>query len=393
MQQFVDSVIVIVKSVERKLAAEIAELRQRLADVRHGVDGAPGQKGDPGKDVDPAIVDGLKAEITALRAEMQSLVAEHRTVKTVVLDEGDIRGFVRDDDVLAKSWSDQIDAAVAKAANAIPAPKDGQSVALSDVLGAVEPLIAAKVAEAVAAIPVPENGKPGPAGADGKSIDPAVVDVMVAAQVERAVAALPRAKDGTSVTVDEFVPVIEAQVSKAVAGLPRAKDGVGLTGGLIDKDGHLVLTLSDGTLTPLGRVVGADGADGGKGDRGEDGAPGRDGSWDQVKVERVSERVIRIVHKDGTPLEGGELKFTHPVFRDTYVDGKQYDEGDMVQWDGSGWIALKDGPTMKPGTGKPEVTGWKLWIKKGAEGKVGKAGPVGPVGPRGDLGPQGRSGY
>jgi hypothetical protein len=40
------------------------------------------------------------------------------------------------------------------------------------------------------------------------------------------------------------------------------KDGVGLAGALIDRDGSLVVTLTNGEVKSLGSVVGKDGADG-----------------------------------------------------------------------------------------------------------------------------------
>jgi hypothetical protein len=164
---------------------------------------------------------------------------------------------------------------------------------------------------------------------------------------------------------------------------PKGDDGAK---GLDGRDGL------PGVPGPKG-ADGINGKDGADGRHGQDGAPGRDGTLEQLKLERVSERVIRFCFKDGTPVEGGEVKLNHPVFRGTYGDETAYDEGDLVQWDGSGWIAVRDLPPLMPGTSKPEVTGWKLWIKKGAEGKVGKAGPSGPMGPRGEMGPQGRNGY
>src|SRR5690606_9881059 len=72
-------------------------------------------------------------------------------------------------------------------------------------------------------------------------------------------------------------------------GAPGAdgKDGVGMAGGLIDRSGHLILTLTDGTTRDMGLVVGKDGADG------RDGAPGRDGfGFDDMAVKYDGERTI-----------------------------------------------------------------------------------------------------
>ena len=58
------------------------------------------------------------------------------------------------------------------------------------------------------------------------------------------------------------------------------KDGVSVVSALIDNNGELVITLSDGTVQKLGKIVGSDGADGKdgiNGTNGEDGTDGKDG--------------------------------------------------------------------------------------------------------------------
>jgi len=49
------------------------------------------------------------------------------------------------------------------------------------------------------------------------------------------------------------------------------KDGIGITDSVINADGELVVTYSDGTSDNLGKVVGADGHDGQPGNDGQDG--------------------------------------------------------------------------------------------------------------------------
>jgi len=121
--------------------------------------------------------------------------------------------------------------------------------------------IESAVKAAVAAIPSP---------APGKDCDMA----QVAAMVADAVKALPAPKDGTpgaSVTVADLAPVIAAEVAKAVSAIPAPKDGLGLAGAMIDRDGALQITLTNGDVKNLGLVVGRDGIDGTKGIDGKDG--------------------------------------------------------------------------------------------------------------------------
>lgn len=60
---------------------------------------------------------------------------------------------------------------------------------------------------------------------DGDSVTPDQLAPMVEATVAKAVAALPPPAPGKGVTVDELRPVVEQEVAKAVAALPAPKDG------------------------------------------------------------------------------------------------------------------------------------------------------------------------
>ena len=75
-------------------------------------------------------------------------------------------------------------------------------------------------------------------------------------------------------------------LGKVTADAPDGKDGApgtngrGIAEAVVNEDGELVLTYTDGETQNLGRVVGADGADGEKGadgKDGQDGKPGKDG--------------------------------------------------------------------------------------------------------------------
>ena len=85
---------------------------------------------------------------------------------------------------------------------AMPAPQDGKGVDAAEM--------AAMVAKAVESLP--------PAQVIERTVDAAVVQAHVAAEVQRAVAALPVPKDGRDADPEH----VAAVVAKAVEALPRA---------------------------------------------------------------------------------------------------------------------------------------------------------------------------
>ncbi len=65
--------------------------------------------------------------------------------------------------------------------------------------------------------------------------------------------------------------------------------------------------------------------------------------------------------------------------RGPWTGSVQYHLDDMVTSGGSGWVALVEGATGRPGTSKD----WRLFVMKGRDGKDGAPGPRGPIGPAG----------
>src|SRR5690606_23475705 len=79
---------------------------------------------------------------------------------------------------------------------------------------------------------------------------------------------------------DELMAELREDIAKAVAAIPlpengkdgepgpkgdpgeKGADGVGISGAMIDRDGSLLITLANGEVKNLGRVVGKDGKDG-----------------------------------------------------------------------------------------------------------------------------------
>jgi hypothetical protein len=142
------------------------------------------------------------------------------------------------------------------------------------------------------------------------------------------------------------------------------KDGLDATSFLVDRDGHLIATLSDGAARDLGQIIGKDG---------NDGAPGKDGrdgfSLDDFDVERGSDgRTFTLKFEQGDTRHEYELTFPVPVYCGVYKEGDEYVPGDMVTWGGSLWHC-DAGTKDKPGT-----DGWTLAVKKGRDGKDAKVG-------------------
>ena len=356
----------------------------------------------PGKDADPVDMDA---------------------VRTMIVEEcKDIRAGL--ESTIGPEMQEALSVMVTEAVKAIPVPiapelpdiasMIGESV--SKAVSAIElptapelPDIAAMVGDAVKAIelPAPIPGKDAdpidmdvvkelidaavsalPLARDGKDADPIDMDAVHKRvkdtlseglkRYQETVEAIPTPQDGKSVTLDEVKPLIDDAVSKAVAALPPArdgKDGADITAAMIDRIGHLHITLSNGDVKDVGQVVGDDGVD-----------CDFDGVWklinakldswpkpkdgmgfDDLSVEYDGERTFKFVMTRGT--ETKEYAFDVPVliYRDLYSDAKTYVRGDSVTWDGSIWHAQVDGAKEKPGTGKE----WRLAVKKGKPGKDG----------------------
>lgn len=186
----------------------------------------------------------------------------------------------------------------------------------------------------------------------------------LAALVNDAVAALPPAQDGKSVEIEQVLPVIAAEVAKAFEAYPVPKDGKpgrdgrGIKDLLIDREGHLIATMDDGTTKDLGHIIGKDGKDG------QDGAPGF--GLDDFDCTPIDERTIKMEFVRGEVKHSYELQFPVVVYRGVFKEGKQYERGDMTTWGGSLWHC--DTPTKD----KPGTESWTLAAKKGRDGKDGK---------------------
>lgn len=310
-----------------------------------------------------------------------------------------------------------IDAAVAKMISGIPTPRDGRDgkdgvdgVSVDPVV--VEALVTSHVAKAVSALPAPRDGK------DGRDIDPASLELVISAHVDKAIAKLPNPKDGTSVTVDDVAPLVAAEVTKAVAAIPVPvngrdglagkdgssvsiddvvplivreieqrvaaipvpKDGAGFTGAVVNREGHLVLTLSNGTTQDVGLVIGNDGAPGvdGKDAVGTPGIDGKDGldglGFDDYDLTLDETRgwIFRLGQGDRVK----EWILGLPFDAKVWAAGTTYPKGAGTTWDGHYWIAQAQ-TSEQPGEGSPA---WRLAVRRGKQGREGKQGKDGSPG-------------
>ena len=204
-----------------------------------------------------------------------------------------------------------------------------------------------------------QNGVDGKDGADGRDADP-VSEVQIAAAVERYLTANPppAGKDGADGADGK-----DGEKGADGADGRDGADGVGLAGAMIDRDGALNVTLTNGEVRSLGPVVGRDGRDG---ERGPEGFSLTDFETDW----RPDEKILVL------SWDAGDTRYSHELFipylRDAgvWTDGSSYLKGDGVTWGGSFWIA-QDDTAEKPDGSKA----WRLSVKKGRDGKE-FAGPV-----------------
>lgn len=198
------------------------------------------------------------------------------------------------------------------------------------------------------------DGKDGQDGRDGKDVDPAtlreivseLVRAEVSKQVPEAIAALPTPERGEKGEDGE----------RGADG----KDGAGIADLVIDRDGNLIASFTDGRMKHLGQVVGKDGRDGGDG---KDGIPFGVDDLDMTLLE--DGRTLRMSFTKGDTEYAFQIPFPVVIDRGVFADGKSYEEGDGVTWGGSFWIAQR-ATGSKPDSAD---SGWRLAVKRGRDGK------------------------
>jgi hypothetical protein len=304
--------------VREATAAAVAPLNERIAGLEAQLKAVP-----PPFDPEPMLA-GLEASLAG--------VAEAASKAALATVEDEVRRVVDD----------------------IPPPKDGQSVTPEDVAPMIREIIVAEVS----ALPL-QKGDDGRDGADA-------TDEMIARAVSEYLTANPP-RDGIDGKAGQDGE--DGQHGRdGVDGKDgeNGKDGAGLADALIDHEGTLVLTFTDGTVKSLAKVVGRDGLDGKDGKDGEAGPIGL--GFDDLDLSLHEDgRTVLMSFERGDTKQTFELGFPVVLDRGVFKDGEAYEKGDAVTWAGSLWIA-QEPTTEKPETGK----GWRLAVKRGRDGTDAK---------------------
>jgi hypothetical protein len=287
------------------------------------------------------------------------------------------RKIVTEEDVAA-----MVNAAVAKAIAALPVPangkdgeagprgKDADPVDYAQLSAALAPVAAEAAAKAVADLPKPERGpqgEPGEKGADGRDADPIEVKDVVSELIADADVKALLSMLSTEAVAKHFEanPVRDGRDGER--GPPgekgeRGAEGVGVADLLIDREGALVATMTDGRMKSLGPVVGKDG------DAGRDGKDGRDGAdFTDVTFEYDGERTLTIRGKGGDIVK----RLPIPIGRGYWSEGKAAEQGDVLTHDGTSYIAIRD---TKAKPCKENSEDWRIMARKGRDGKDGRNG-------------------
>ncbi len=239
-----------------------------------------------------------------------------------------------------------------------------------------------------------EKGDPGEPGRDGTDAEPVLVadvvrelvatealapliDLMVAEAVAKYFAANPvqhgrdgeDGADGRDGADGERGP--QGEKGEPGSNGVDGKDGVGLADALIDRDGALVLTMTDGRAKTLGVVIGRDGAAG---------ADGRDG-LSMVDVSRIYDaETHEVVERWTVAGEAKELRYPAGGIRPGgfWREGMKCYALQAITHDGALWIAKRD-TAARPCL--ENADDWQLAARKGRDGRDGKDGrpPPGPV--------------
>lgn len=300
-----------------------------------------------GKDADPAeIARMVKAAVDALPKPQDGRSITLDDVQPVIkevtmrleLDASNVRKTV--EDALA---------AVDERMKSIRQPDDGHSVTIDDVRPMLDEAIKQLRQDADEAIAEPLKMAEGARD-----------------QLLKAVGELRQPEDGKSVTVDDVAPIIMAEIEKAVAAIPVPKDGAGVAGAMIDRDGNLNLTLTNGEIKNLGRVEGKDGVDG--------------ISLESFDLEYLPES-HEIAAKSSCAGRVKELRYPAGGIRPAgyWRDGSKAKAGDVWTRNGSMWIAKRD-TSVSP---EPKSEDWYLAVQRGRDGesivKTVREGPELPI--------------
>lgn len=227
-----------------------------------------------------------------------------------------------------------------------------------------------------------EPGPPGPAGKDAEPLDAQPI-------TEAVLKVVSAHQEAERLRLDDVI-------AKAIAAIPQPELPVSVSGGLVDREGQLVLTLTDGQAKVVGRVAAKelDPLDvqrqireqleaWPKPENGKDGQPGKDGrdgadglGFEDLSVEFDGTRELSFRLSRGEMVKTFPIRLPIPVYEGVYRPERTYEAGSSVTFGGSLWLAQAE-TNEKPGEG---ATAWRLAVKRGADGKSGPQGLPGKDG-------------
>lgn len=324
------------------------------------VNGEPGRDGRDADPVDPAVVRGMVDEALALVPPTDP--AEVAALLRADLEIG-LRGFATD--LIA----------------GLPLPRDGQDGKDGDPVE-MERMVVEAVARRVEALPLPRDGldgkdgapgEPGPPGPSGPPGEKGEVGAAgeVGAPGEDGAPGEPGPVGLSGSPGEKGEDGADGEAGAPGEDGEDGRDGVGLTGAVIDREGRLVLTLSDGSLRELGLVVGKDAdmevladvivREIARQPKARDGVDGL--GFDHLEVLHDGERTVTLRFSRGDQVKEFPLVIPAIIDRGVWRPGR-YAKGDGVTWDGSFFIAQKETE------GRPLITtDWRQAVKKGQPGK------------------------
>ena len=332
----------------------------------------PSEPGPPGRDADLTMIAELKAEVAMLKAAIEA------------------RPWP-DSATMSKTLGELVTAEVAR----IPVPRDGRDVDVAMLQAFLE----AAAVKAIAQLPVPKSGRDGEKGERGERGE--IGPIGIGEKGERGERGEPGApgesitgppgpagRDGASVTLDDVHPLIESAVARAVAALspvpgPAGEkgadgpSGVGLMDALINRDGELVVTFTDGRTKTVGRVEGkdVDPADVVRivtdvatktldsWPKPKDGEPGADGlGFDDLTFEHDEAGRLYLKFVKGAITK--RVRVPGLVDLKVWRAGVKYCKGDAVTHNRSLFIAQTDHPTGRPEDASGD---WRLAVMRGRD--------------------------
>lgn len=208
----------------------------------------------------------------------------------------------------------------------------------------------------------PEQGPPGDPGRDAEPVEVSEVvrEILGSDELRTLVnlEAVAYMKENPPADGEDGEPGRDGEPGKK--GDP-GKDGAGIADLLIDRDGNLTATFTDGRMKSLGLVVG------------KDGAPGRDGSdgadLTEIGMDFDGERTVMVKGRTGEVTK----RLPIPLWRGYWSEKVVAERGDIMTHNGTAYIAIVDNPKCEPGVGKYDHE-WKVFTRKGRDGKDGRNG-------------------